>query len=827
MNLNITVLDSVLSGGLKRNFNLCFAILSWRAIYSVDDFSVSFDFDVSASISTSPFLSSRVISWLSGEGGAADGTRYGSPDSAIPWGTRGCPLIPRSIRHQLSGVRLPRAAERHFKEGVTFDQLDSTILSRLNMNEIPEVARRDLREVLYNQQLHHVDKVAIPAGMPLLWLERLPILSRTRNAVRRAFQQMEAAEFVIVPISEARFLELQSVGIMALVDLACVVESAECETDASNTLSEPKRTSIPVLQTAESMTNWQGTQDIVGNMTALLRELNLFVGWASAETNSRTIGEAVAEASNRSIGVNKLEPILSTPLSGISDRPIHPYSSIEMWAMQLSPRGRAILLGRMASTPTRYTLQEISEAFGITRERIRQLEVRLRNKLEKFLKSEDALPVRWRAETIRQRVGVASPNNVVEDLLEPPSGCIDYRAIVLNLAGPYSESNGWTMLTAAKNGDPTSKIFDQTDEVGRIDQDLASNLLSAWGMDERYHQTWLTRESTIKLFNGQLVRWGSSIPDRMAFALADIGHPTDVDDLIAHVAERGTRGSVVNALSFDPRFTKVDPSNWALASWGLPEYSGVPYEIRNLLEANGGLMQINKVIAHMSSVFGVREATSKAYCYAPMFVAEGDTLRLRTPDDGPSTRDVDAIKNTKGVFHLGAGRVSLLVRIDTNILRGSGTQLTHAAGSILNVQVNDKLAFADPYGSHVRVTFPESVLTGPTMGSIRIITENIEAEMGDLVSLVFDRSDMTVSAQLVNQLNLLPSWDSISILTGIPTPVDLSSLGAALHCEPGDVRSVLKYRGDTVLLEVLPPTAPSASLNEALDAFEGEFGNSS
>ena len=107
-----------------------------------------------------------------------------------------------------------------------------------------------------------------------------------------------------------------------------------------------------------------------------------------------------------------------------------------------------------------------------------------------------------------------------------------------------------------------------------------------------------------------------------------------------------------------------------------------------------------------------------------------------------------------------------------------GTQLTHAAGSILNVQVNDKLAFADPYGSHVRVTFPESVLTGPTMGSIRIITENIEAEMGDLVSLVFDRSDMTVSAQLVNQLNLLPSWDSISILTGIPTPVDLSSLGA-------------------------------------------------
>ena len=194
--------------------------------------------DLTANAPDSPFLSRLVRSWLSGEGVSSDGTGYGPPGSATAWGTRGCPLVPRSIRDQLQNVRLPEELERHFGTRLTFDQLDSEILGQLNMTRISDDARRDFRDLLYSQQLQHEDQVAIPAGIPLLWLERLPIMGRTQSAVRRAFEQMESGDFLIFPMSESRFLEIRSVGMMGLIDLACVLESAERGTDTSGALLE-------------------------------------------------------------------------------------------------------------------------------------------------------------------------------------------------------------------------------------------------------------------------------------------------------------------------------------------------------------------------------------------------------------------------------------------------------------------------------------------------------------------------------------------------------------------------------------------------------------
>ena len=580
-----------------------------------------------------------------------------------------------------------------------------------------------------------------------------------------------------------------------------------------------------MLLTAEAAIPSQGPAEIIENLSQMLRKLRYFGMWALAETESRTLGEAVAEACGNSLGVNEWEALVSIPLSAISERPLHPYTAIDVWASELEPRSKDIFLKRIANFRPTCTLQELSKIFGVTRERIRQIEARVRSKLNDFLASDEALPVRWRAETIRQRVGVASPTNVVDSLLSTPNGCPDYRAILLDMAGPYEESSGWVVLRSAKLGDPTPEILARTDEVGRINLDLAGNILSDWGLDEQYHLDWLTRDDAIKLFSGQLVLWGASIPDRMAFALADIGHPSDVDHLMDHVGEQRVRGSVVNALSSDPRFAKADLYNWTLVYWGLPEFSSVPYETQNLLEANGGSMPIDQVIGLMGRKFGVIESTSRAYCYAPMFVVEGNSLRIRTREDKPFSCDPDSIWRTKGVFHLSTGRVSLLTNVDANVLRGSGSQLTHAAGAILNVQVNDNLTFTDSHGAEIRVTFPESVLTGPSLGSIRHIAERLGVAVGDLMLLVLDRSDMTVSAYLVDHLNPKPGWDAVGSLTGIARPADLNSLAAALRCQPRGVRSVLRNRGDTLLLDLLPRSAAPASLDEALDVFEAEFGN--
>ena len=45
--------------------------------------------------------------------------------------------------------------------------------------------------------------------------------------------------------------------------------------------------------------------------------------------------------------------------------------------------------------------------------------------------------------------------------------------------------------------------------------------------------------------------WGISIPDRLAFALADIGRPATVDEMVLHIGENRSRNSVNNALAYD------------------------------------------------------------------------------------------------------------------------------------------------------------------------------------------------------------------------------------------------------------------------------------
>ena len=415
---------------------------------------------------------------------------------------------------------------------------------------------------------------------------------------------------------------------------------------------------------------------------------------------------------------------------------------------------------------------------------------------------------------------MAAPVHAVEHLLTSPPGCNDHRSVLLAIAGQYDHYHDWLTLRSARSDDPTSVILTQVDEVGRIDREFAASKLTEWGLDVSLYERWLTRDGTVRLFNGQLILWGSSISDRLAFALADMGRPATVDEMVAHVGENRSRNSINNALADDPRLVRVSRTHWALASWNLSQYSGIAESMRDLIEGSGGSIDVDTVVYRMHKMFGVAENSILAYCGAPMFVVDGKSLRLRTQHDGPYRYDPDLIGCTPGVFNLGPMRLGRLLEVDRNLLRGSGTALTHAAGSILGVEVGAHLSFGDRHGDKVDITFPETSFMGPSIGSVRRIVERLSAEEGDNLTLVLDRSEMTVSACLTDLKGQSPGWDVIGRLTGITTPVDLDGLAKALGCNSGEVRSVLRARGDAVVLDFLPKSESSAGLDDALAALE-------
>ena len=774
--------------------------------------------------STAPSFGQPAEAWLSRGGIATNGAHYGRPDDAMEWGSQGCPVLPRAIREHYSNLPLPHEFSRTFGTSLTVDQLDSEVMRRFGVAKISEETRIVLRNFLYGLPSLQ-EWGAIPAGIPLLWLEALPIAGRTRSAVLKAFHGSGRDGYFNQELLASQFLAYPSVGIWALNELACVIESAELtQADSEQSGSHEESTPSPDSGEFEDLVNVAALQ-LIEHMSPLSRHFNAFARWAMAETRAQTVGDALAELLSSSIENEEWSAIASVLLSDLAAPARHPYAVLDAWAQQLDSRWRAVLWGRIAKLDSNPTLQELAESFDLSRERVRQIERRTRQQLDSFVAENEALPIRWRAKTLRQMLGIAKPENMVEHLLNAPPGYRDYRTVLLEMAGPYDREHGWLILQSARDTDPVPVILNQIDEVGRIDGDLARVQLTEWGLDASLHEDWLTRDGALCLFNGQLVRWGASIPDRMAFALADLGRPATVDDLMSHVGERSVRNSVANALGNDERLVRVNQTHWALTSWDLPEYTGVAYSIRSLLEEAGGLVSVDEMIEWMYETFGVPESTTRAYYYSPMFVVDSALLRLRTDADEPYRCDPDAILRTPGVFNLGPGRLGRLLKVDSNMLRGSGAMLTHAAGAILQVKVNQNLTFSNQHGDTVIVTFPESSIVGPSLGSVRRIAERLSAKAGDYLTLVLDRSGLSLMAQLTDLFGNVPSWETVGRMTGITAPVNLDSLASALGCRPGEVRGLLRARGDDVLLELLPQSTSSTSLLAELAALETQIDN--
>ena len=882
--------------------------------------------------------------WLSLGGIAHDGTTYGPPSSAVAWGKIGCPLVPRIYRIHFGQRTAPPLMKRALKAPtLTLSDLDSELLSRFNMVELPPQLSEAMRTLFY--YLPVLGEVAIPSGIPVSWLTKLPFKSRLRNALGRYFWPHKL--IVKEPIKCGELMGIPAVGKTSLHELLCVLESAESKTRKAENKSSPtvaemttrilgrtpsghpcdKKTSekqvleqdetehgefpLPAPSLAkgalrhadkrelserlvreQNETKYSGIQaednvspvkkdvhdnttnsefqkavcdsarqairagflqfdshddlptvideesEVVCSVTALGDLLREFVSWARAETDAQTIGDAISHVISGTITVEEWQAIADFSLNQAGYKPSHPYTILESWANHLPERERRIFDTRIACLDATTSLQDLGKYLGITRERVRQLEKKLRTKLTEIVGGKEGEPVRWRANTVRQMIGVASPpvdqidsatgeihqalSAQIENVLSPLPGQTDFREVVLKLAGPYELINGWLVLQSAVASDPTRRIREMTDEIGYIDHDQATKELNKWGLDTSLHEEWLIRDGKIRKLGDRLVRWDGSIGDKLVIALADIGRPATIEALLEYVKEDRAKTSAANALSIDPRAVRIRGKEWALASWGLPEYSSIAMSIRNVLKSHEHPTTIEDVVTRLMKDLGLKESSIRAYCQAPMFILENGAIRLRR-DDEPYIYDSVSLPNAKGVFALGSHRVSILFEVDVEVLRGSGRSLAPAAGFLLGVTLNRPLTFNDQDGLSVTLTYPETSISGPSVGSLRPFAVASGARLGDLLTLTLDRLDMSVTAVATDLAQHESGWRLVSRLTGIDADDGLEGLASALHCGKGEVRAMLTKRGDEVVKDALPKRPVSSELDQALASLEAQL----
>ena len=136
-----------------------------------------------------------------------------APELTPPWGDPGCPILARDMLAKIAGTQTPEEIRAMFRH------MDET-------GNITNVARAVLRKLLMPAKFEQGWQV-VPAGIPLEWVERLPMSPRTRNGIRRNFRGYRQRPWPEEGLAVEEFISLRNIGIMSANELACLVESTE------------------------------------------------------------------------------------------------------------------------------------------------------------------------------------------------------------------------------------------------------------------------------------------------------------------------------------------------------------------------------------------------------------------------------------------------------------------------------------------------------------------------------------------------------------------------------------------------------------------------
>ena len=354
------------------------------------------------------------------------------------------------------------------------------------------------------------------------------------------------------------------------------------------------------------------------------------------------------------------------------------------------------------------------------------------------------------------------------------------------------------------------------DDEGLVDLDAVRAALA-----ERWHDSLddLIRWIGWSRLSGRIAL-RATVRARTKAALLKIGAPATKAEL---ATESGlTERQVAGALSNIESVARADKLRWGVREWIEDVYEGISAEIIQRIEEDGGTTPLNRVLDELPRRFGVSENSVRAYVATPEFVLEDGQIRLRREHEEYRYQRSE-VRDAPGVFALGDGVVGLLYQVDRDVTRGSGRQLSPAAGALLDLSVNGRLRFEGPHGTAATVSFPGTSSTGPSLGSTRGLAEAVNARIGDMLTVILRRGEMTVSAQATALDEHDSGWPLVARLTGISESSGMDGLAAALRCSRGEVRATLRARGDTAVLEALPERRSTPDLEEALAALDAEM----
>ena len=571
------------------------------------------------------------------------------------------------------------------------------------------------------------------------------------------------------PVTVGQLLRMQeSDSISLLIDLMCVTEAAfdsgflvsmpHPDQDFRSEVHPPDRVSHlpPSDPPFAPVDTWDSTIHILKRLFAVTSEFR------GAHTLTDALSTDLVELA-QTVGIaDELDAITIDDLLNGSNLATNALSGLTDLREQMSTAEQLIVDGRLFSDKPQ-SIAAIAQISKLSGTRIRQLQKQIEEKLNR--PGGPGATISTIAALVRPQIGSVTTKDSLEEHISATfvqtdvsreagiSSTVDHLGIktqaVLDMAQymlrkelDYSCSDGICLDKSAITvvEDLQKAVQSLTEETGLVDETELQKHLP----NDDWIQHWgaLAQRCGFYRLSGRL-SLRDTVPARTKAALLSIGRPATKEEI--GKLSGLTLASVSSSLSSLSDVIRSDKIRWGMADWVDDEYEGIPAEIIQRINEDGGSTRLNRLLEELPRVFKVSEASVRATINSPAFQLEHGWVRLASEPDFHIGRLDDVVDGWDA-----QGNPYWRFEVDERYLRGYSLrgvppELAIALGCEFGSRTTVALRTPEQCAD-ISIVWRKTAITGPEIGRIAEALAAVGARHGDTAILTIHNSaDISIS----------------------------------------------------------------------------------
>ena len=662
--------------------------------------------------------------------------------AVAPWGEAPTPLLPLWYRERYASLPLPKIVQRVNPRIKTLGEADKFWEGRLQT-----LNRRELQALagLASRHLPPPDVVVVPEGIKFASFANLPLRVRTINCLQSGNLTND------YPITVDQLMKLSGFGVLSLLDLWCIVEFVY---NIQKPLDVIKRNGIPSRWSYE----WNIAVSVLEKIFIAAQEFH----------GARTVKDVltldlyeIAKSLDIEMGVRSLALDMLTDNKSYAKAVVGKLKSV---LDAMSPREQAIVKRRM--TPVGGdTLEEVGKELNLTRERVRQIEKSVSNELSETADPELGIIAHFIDEKLEHVVSTDDFENTISEAFVDETDNIQ----IANIANHMLQDR----LNYKKRGDAYLSCFArlnwsafkdgvriEADDVGIVDIDAAK--------DKHLNPKLLPFLPQAIDYAG--IKYVMDYPvlrdtkkARAKIALIKIGRPASKEEIakLSGIAPSRVGGQ----LSGIESVVRADKTRWGLAEWVDDIYEGIPAEIIQRINEDGGVTTTDRLLEELPRLFGVSQSSVFSYINTPQFVVSDGYVSMANPSS-VRLRNLDDVINGREPNGLPFWSFRVEDRyFDGYSLAGVPPEIAYKLGC----RPNDKVMISLDYPKGCRdisINWRLSSASGASIGYLSEPLKRLGVVSGDHIRIIL--KDSSIELRPVSETNGKPlTSSSLEILERI------------------------------------------------------------